>query len=262
MKLFYFSGTGNSYRIAKKISKEFHNAQLVKISLQNSDTHNPIDDSVIGVVFPLYYFGLPIIVRDFLQNLNVTKSSYVFIIVTRGIPFAGGAKKQLRTIFKKKNIQYNYFQYLTLGNNFIFYGFDASSEEERMNRNRKNDNKIRTIIKAIKAEKNSQKYSILDYPPFPFITFHIPTYGYKAFQKSIYNNDSPFEVDQKRCTKCKKCEQHCPVDNISVSAQVKWKHDNCQLCLACYNCCPHNAIQYIDMSKKINTSGKKQYWNF
>jgi NAD-dependent dihydropyrimidine dehydrogenase PreA subunit len=128
-------------------------------------------------------------------------------------------------------------------------------------RNKKAIAKIESIIRAIDKRKKTKIFSPVDYPPFPFVTFNMPRYGYRHFLK-IYNDDTHFVVDTARCNQCKKCEQFCPVYNIYFTTEVKWKHENCQLCLACYNCCPNQAIQYIDHKYKVNTHGKNQYWNY
>jgi flavodoxin len=60
--VFYFSGTGNSLKVAKAISKELENCEIVSMS-------GPFDltktyDSV-GFVYPTYFWGLPKRVIEF-----------------------------------------------------------------------------------------------------------------------------------------------------------------------------------------------------
>ena len=134
--IYYFSGTGNSYRIAKSICGGLENAGLINIAKQQSAERNH-SNNIIGLVFPLYYFGLPVIVEEFLQRLEIPQSAYVFIIVTRGEPMAGGAKRQLDALFHAKDRTYHYLRYITMGNNFPFHFFNGSKETLKAQRNQK-----------------------------------------------------------------------------------------------------------------------------
>ena len=258
--IYYFSGTGNSYNIAKNICDGLENSKLINIAKLHSLNCDYASET-IGIVFPLYYFGIPIIVDEFLLQLNIPENAYVFVIVTRGEPMAGGAKRQLDAAFRASGMTYQFFRYVTMGNNYPFHVFNGSKEKVKEQRNKKVGEKVLTFLADIKMKKQSRIFSILDYPPFPTITYKIPTYGYKHFLQ-MYNKDTCFEVDRNLCNKCKKCEYACPTDNTEVNSNVEWKHINCQMCLACYNCCPKNAIQYVDPQNKVDTNGKRQYWNF
>lgn len=258
--VYYFSGTGNSYRIAAMIPNKLENVRLINMAQgQRAEAHS--SSAVIGLVFPLYYFGLPVIVEEFLRNLEIPDDCYIFILVTRGEPLAGGVKRQLDQIFDEKHRAYHFLRYLTMGNNYPFYGFDSSTVATKRARNQMSGKKLTSMIVDIQKRKASKQFSPLDYPPFSQITLNLPTYGYRHFL-AIHHRDSSFVVDHNRCNNCEKCRSVCPVGNIEVNDHPAWKHESCQLCLACYHVCPTNAIQYIDPLHKVNTTGKRQYWNF
>jgi NAD-dependent dihydropyrimidine dehydrogenase PreA subunit/flavodoxin len=260
--IYYFSGTGNSYRVAKTISEnmDIKNVELINIAQRKNHEHDN-SKGMLGFVFPVYYFGLPVIVEDFIKQLEIPQNAYVFIVVTRGQPLAGGAKRQIDKLFREKGRTYHFFRYITMGNNYPFYFFNGSKDRLKESRNHKADITALAVATAVNAKKQSKVFSILDYPPFPTIMFKLPTFGYKHFLQ-IYNQDSCFIIDENQCNKCKKCVRVCPTNNIEFHSKVVWKHENCQMCLACYNCCPKNAIQYIDPLNKVDTNGKRQYWNF
>lgn len=258
MKIFYFSGTGNSYHIAKKISNSFDdNTELIKI--KDNNYFGVIEDKIVGIVFPIYYFGLPVLVEEFIRKINISKDTYLFIIVTKGVSLGGGVKTQLEKLFQGKK-KYNYFQYITMGDNFVLDFWDATPPQKTLIRNEKSNKEIIKITKAIKNQQDRKKYAFIDY--FYFITKNIPRYGYKTYKQNIYLKDSFFVVDKKQCMLCKKCEKSCPVNNIKITTKVEWKHENCQMCLACFHCCPRNAVQYENKEKNIDTKNKSQYWNF
>jgi len=252
-KIFYFSGTGNSYRAAKRLSEKISNCQLQKIT---SGTINEFDhDDIIGIIFPVYYFGIPKVVENFLINSNFNSDCYIFVIVTRGIPFAGGVRNQLLNILRNK---ISYFQYITMGDNFNIDFWNSSSDETKELRNRQSDIIINKIAISISNKIFKRKYTLVDF--LWFITKNFPRYGYKTYLNKVYNSDDCFSVSTETCIQCNKCVKYCPVDNIKFDKQVLWMHKNCQLCLACFHCCPVNAIQYNN--GYLTTKGKNQYWNY
>lgn len=252
-KIFYFSGTGNSYRVARGLSDRLDNCELVRIDINEAIID--IDEDVVGVVFPLYYFGMPRIVESFFKNYRFKKDCYLFVIVTRGVPFAGGARRQLLDNLTNK---ISYLQYMTMGDNFNIDFWDSSSVRVRESRNKKADMAIEKIASLITNRKVKRGFVLVDY--LWFITKYIPRYGYNAYLEKMYNSDNFFNIDSSSCIKCSKCVRSCPVNNVIIEDEVKWMHQNCQLCLACYHCCPVNAIQYNN--GRFNTIGKGQYWNY
>ncbi|PKM66477.1 MAG: hypothetical protein CVU95_10870 [Firmicutes bacterium HGW-Firmicutes-2] len=252
-KIFYFSGTGNSYQVAKKIGMRIDDCELIKITYK---TRNIIhEDDVIGIIFPVYYFGLPEVVENFLFNFDFKSGSYLFVIATRGIPIAGGVRKQLVEILGNK---ISYFQYITMGDNFNIDFWDSSSIKTKELRNSQCDAAIPKIAMSINCRLEKKRYMLVDF--LWFITKKFPRYGYNTYLNNIYNSDNSFYVNDKLCTKCNKCVRSCPVENIKLDKKILWMHNNCQLCLGCYHCCPNNAIQYNNGN--LTTIGKRQYWNF
>ena len=81
--IFYFSGTGNSLYVAKSISKELGNCEI--ISMTKPFNSIKIYDSV-GFIYPTYYWGLPKRVIEFVNNLklNNNKNTYYYSIATYG----------------------------------------------------------------------------------------------------------------------------------------------------------------------------------
>ncbi len=60
MKVFYFTATGNSLAVAKKIGGE-----LISIPQVMNDENLEYKDDVIGVIFPVYGCNVPKIVSRF-----------------------------------------------------------------------------------------------------------------------------------------------------------------------------------------------------
>ena len=84
--ILYFSATGNSEYVAKRIA-----AKTGDITVSITDCYKKQSFSfneqykTLGIVSPTYSWGLPVIVTEFLQKLNLSyKPDYIFFIATYG----------------------------------------------------------------------------------------------------------------------------------------------------------------------------------
>ena len=82
-KLFFFSGTGNSLKMARDLAAELGDAEVVPIP-EALKKLGSIDADRIGIVFPVYMWGLPLIVAEFCRRLLAPSSAYIFGVATCG----------------------------------------------------------------------------------------------------------------------------------------------------------------------------------
>ena len=82
--IYYFSGTGNSYQVAKLL------AYLTQDKMQDISTVKDYkhDDSVMGFVFPVHGWRPPKIVREFIKKMTIQsnnlQSHYCYALCTAG----------------------------------------------------------------------------------------------------------------------------------------------------------------------------------
>jgi hypothetical protein len=83
--LYYFTGTGNSLAVAEGLSRKLGDCELVPIAslAVGSGPVVPSADRV-GIVTPIYFFGLPSLVLLFAGRLDIRKVKYIFAVVTMG----------------------------------------------------------------------------------------------------------------------------------------------------------------------------------
>ena len=68
--VFYFSGTGNSLKVAKDLAKEIQHCEIASMgSTKAYDLQQGYE--TIGFVYPTYFRGEPLKVREFISNLNL-----------------------------------------------------------------------------------------------------------------------------------------------------------------------------------------------
>ena len=84
----------------------------------------------VGFIFPLYYSGLPKIVIDFINRLNITKSDYFFTTITSAGDINEQPLQQLDKILKSKSKKLNAGFLVTLPSNYII-GYDVAPEEKQ-----------------------------------------------------------------------------------------------------------------------------------
>ena len=118
--IYYFTGTGNSLKVARDLSKNLVDSELIPIAKvwQNENIVSP--SKKVGIIFPLYYYGLPKIISDFLNKINFAKTDYIFAVITMGGEWEGVSLKQLEKILRAKSKTLNAGFLIQMPNNFIF----------------------------------------------------------------------------------------------------------------------------------------------
>lgn len=233
-KIFCFSGTGNSLYAATRIASEI-NAEVA--NMKNGGECN-VD--VIGIVFPVYFWGLPLTVERFLGELRITnKDAYIFTVITCG-GFAWGADGAVNELLKRQNVQLSYSAKLRMVRNYLpeFAVNDSKELWERA------DRELDKIIAALKR-RDVTKIS-----------------RYTALNKAMHKKYPPLKTDcgslftVNGCRGCEACARVCPNDNIVMKDGKPKFGSSCELCMGCVNICPANAIDYNGQ-----TQDKKRYKN-
>jgi ferredoxin/flavodoxin len=239
--VFYFSGTGNSLKAAKDLSRELGNCEIISMT-------KPFDfikqyDS-IGFVYPTYFWGLPKRVIEFIKSINLdnNKNTYYYSITTYG-GSAGNAIYQLyELLFNIHGIKLNYGQKLQMFSNYVVI-YDMSEKINEITT--KSHEKLIPIVNSIKMKRNNRVNKSTKI--FGFIN--------KGFINKVSNMDKDFTINS-NCTGCGICEKVCPVKNIEMADnKPRYKH-HCEQCVACIQFCPQRAINYKDV-----TQNRRRYTN-
>ena len=238
--IFYFSGTGNSLQAAKNIA-ERNSEKLISIanemSNNNSDfEYNLKDSEIIGFIFPVYAWGPPKQVLNFINKLkfNNLKDNYIFFAATCGKNI-GNTAKVINTCLKKKNLILNSGFSIVMPSNYIIMGDIDSKDIEgkKLIAAEETLKKINTIIKERKRD-----VFLVTKGKMPVILTSVinPLFSKGAADtKKFYADDS--------CISCGICESVCNCKTIRVEGKPKWGKE-CTQCLACIHFCPVKAIQY------------------
>jgi len=236
--IYYFSGTGNSLKIAKDLCRLLPEARIVPIN-KKLLTKDIVDHSAkIGLVFPVYAEGLPVMVEKFIDKLEGKRGVYFFGISNFG-ESAGGSLSQLRQLLERKGMQLQAAFAIKMPDNFnIFY--PPASEVEVQADLKAQEEKMGYIAEMINT---CQRISV----PSVAVSLETGSWQRPPFEPS--NADKKFWVDEK-CNGCGVCAKVCPADNISLTERKPVWYHHCELCLACFQWCPRQAIQHEDKTTK------------
>jgi hypothetical protein len=128
--IYYFSGTGNSLEIARTVSIAMENCSLTGIASLRGQNRVESQSQTIGLVFPLYFAGLPQMIVDFLKRVSFQDDGYLFAIVSAAYPWSGYVLHQLEGWLKKKNRALAAGYYMTTVENFLSkYVIPGQSEQ-------------------------------------------------------------------------------------------------------------------------------------
>jgi len=223
MRIFCFSGSGNSYWVAKEISAYFSKQPELITSFKDKSTIE-IADSQVGIIAPVYLNDIPKVVKEFILKLSFTdNNAYVFTVLTS----SSGKNK---SGFKNVNIA------LAQHNAKLALAYDISmpsSFRERADITSVLDavpQKVADITKAIAGKQDNYiSHGSIVLP--------------KSFTKLsvMYRPLTRMTVSEK-CDGCGLCCKLCPTSNIEIQNAKAVRGKNCIACTACVNWCPQHAI--------------------
>jgi len=243
--IYYFSATGNSLTVAKDITQTLSQAELIPMTkVLGSDQKTEHD--VVGFVFPVYMFGLPLIVVDLLKKIKIKPGAYVFSVATFG-GLQGRPHSLAKKILEKRGFSLAAgFSILMPGNYTPLYGAIAQEKQEKMFQAQK----IKT--QQIGDCVRERRIGALEEKPF-LPNFLLYSMLYKGGSSQIPLSAKGFWTTGS-CVKCGLCAKVCPVANIVMHNGKPLWLTHCQHCMACLQWCPAEAIQY-----KRSTFGKRRY---
>lgn len=247
--IYYFTGTGNSLAAAKKIAAALGETRLVPVASlgENEGTITPEAERV-GIVCPVYFAGLPLMVASFAERLRPDAASYVFAVVTYGGSGAAPALGQLDGILREHASRGldSGFSVRMPGNYILMYESPMGAKRAAMLAAA--DEKIARIAGEIR-ECRGQKL------PQSFVEQLVHTLGYGWFRKNAHDKDRTFTVLD-NCTSCGTCVAVCPAGNITLVDEKPVFSHHCEVCCACIHACPVQAIQ-----AGSKTGGRERYRN-
>jgi len=231
----WFSGAGNSKTVAQDLHVTLGYDQLLAIPevIKNPELLSDID--TLGLVFPIYFFGPPAVVRtlisETLKNLAL-EIDYLFIIFTHGgLPFY--APSITDRLLAEAGYAPSYVDTITMVDTYIPL-FKIPQEKKQQSIHAKIGSKIESISTRLQA----QDIKVAIRLPFTRLLQGI---WQNSLSKRGQKDKNFLITDQ--CTECGICAQVCPVQNIVMERNRPIFLHSCEQCFACYHHCPEQAIR-------------------
>jgi ferredoxin len=232
--IFFYTGTGNSLWVSRRLAERLGGAELVSITSPGA-AEEAKDSEITGLVFPVYIWGVPAPVIRFVEKLSLPESSYVFATAVNGGQVSN-TLVQLAKILARKGVRLSAGYQVKMPSNYIPWG-GPGPEEKQHELFRHADEKISRIASCIREKEHLQ---IDKGPLWQRIVF---TFIYKMTFNQVPSMDAKFRVDEK-CNQCGICSKVCPAANITLQeGRPVWNHV-CHQCFSCLQWCPKESIQY------------------
>lgn len=243
--ILYFSGTGNSEYVAKKIGDYLEDEVLnLFYRIKNKDYSKLISDRPWVIVAPTYAWQLPHIVRDWLLRAKLEGNKKIYFVLTCGEGI-GDAGKYAEKLCDRINMQYMGISRIRMPENYIAM-FDVPEKDEIIKIVKKAQAMIQVTAQIIEAEvyNDMARTGIRDKVLSSVVNKGF--YRYAVSAKKFYAKDG--------CISCGKCEDICPCSNIKLkNGKPVWGKE-CTHCMACICHCPKEVIEYGKISE-----GKVRY---
>jgi ferredoxin/flavodoxin len=271
--IYYFSGTGNSFIVAKEIS-EIVEADLVRISeIMNNEADFIIESNRIGIVFPSYLSalsGFPLIVERFVKSISNIASLKIFAVCTCGgyecvnaLPSLAKLKKVIRSCGGKLSAE---FSVRLPMNNLDYDHIPIPIERDQVKIIERGKKRVKNIGYRIiknKGSKNKsakQVFNILMQPLYMLMRpsimkslkemAEIPSDTKLPYSQLIPLTDKSIVVEES-CNACGICVKVCPVKNIKITGRKPVFQHTCEMCFSCDEWCPSNAIHHWGRQRGI-----------
>jgi ferredoxin len=227
------TGTGNSLFLASK----FKDAEILFIDqLISGEKALPEDIDILGIIYPVYCFGIPnpveVFVKDILSVRDNSNLEYLFAINTNG-GTPGSANRQLELLLAENGLALAYAESIRMPDGYIPIMRKFASEMQALALVEKQGKKIEKIISDIESFQIKLPAKGL-----------IPNTIRKIARKwNTPHKENGLKLNAK-CIGCGICSRVCPTGNIEIIDGKPQFSDKCISCYACYHRCPEKALAY------------------
>ena len=240
-RIFYFTGSGNALSIARSIAAGLGNTEVLAIA-SHPDGYSAGDEERIGLVFPVYAWGPPRMVTEFVQGLRARPEQYVFAVATCG-GTAGKSNRILRQRLRANGadldagfvVRGEVFAPLPgMGEPFIMKLVQWLARNDMAQ-----DVKMR-LPEIIDTVANKRPHALEKTNP---MVDAITSALHGPILRMFRTSDKNFAAGA-ACTSCGVCARICPRENVVLADGKPVWHHNCEACYACLHWCPEQAITF------------------
>ncbi len=242
----YFSGTGNSLSVARKLQSLLGGQASILPIRKDSRKLNIIAERLI-LVYPVYFQTIPRMLKMFLNKLEFPQKTIDIVAVATCNGGPGHSLFTVDRILKKRGQSLRAGYAITMPGNSVIIRDYTNPPEVRAQRLEESIQRMEEIAQCIRSKQSDPiggDNSFLS---------HFRGLVTGTVAKYLYRTPSRFKTSD-ACTKCATCIRVCPASNIQlINGAIRWG-SSCEHCLACFHWCPAKAIELSN-----STVGKLRY---
>lgn len=252
--IYYFSATGNSLSLARNMADKLGNCNLVPIAKTIEKANIKITTPRVGIVFPVFAWGMPRIVEEFVNKLSFSRKPYIFAIATC-VAIQGNTLKDLKKALRLNGLDLNAGFAVKAGRSSLMKLNSLDNIIIKLDRHRKQIKSSEARLPEMLATIEKLANHSPETSSWAANIFGSMFHGLAV--KTFKNIDSTFIIDGS-CTGCGTCVKLCPRSNIVIENGRPVFLHNCELCHACIQWCPGFAIRHpnfdISLSQYRNSA--------
>jgi len=237
--LYYFSGTGNTELVVKRIRDKFTqmgwNATLIKIEdVTKKKVAVDLEQfDLIAIGSQVIGYSIPRLVRKFIKQIPPSsRQRPVFVFRTCGgvAPINYNVSKEMMRMLRRKGYVVFYEQLFTIGSNWIMK-FDNIIMKQLYEATM---NKVDIMCEEVIKGKEHRYHTSTGLRLKMGLLAQVASLCLRFLGKDMKVNHS--------CTNCGLCVMNCPEGNIIEKKGTIKYGTSCSACLRCVYSCPNKAI--------------------
>ena len=265
--IFFFSGTGNSRFVANRLADRL--CEQASFIPETDPEKCSFSGSTLGFVFPVYSWGIPPLIEEFIARLSeefckdVQKSgTYVWMACTCGDE-AAFTPEMLSKALSARNIPLKGIWSVIMPNNYVLLpGFNVDNKEVEKSKLEAAPARIDAIAEAI-----ARKETCIDIVRGKHASFK---------SKMVYPLFKRWGIFPRRwrwtpeCIGCEQCAVTCPMGNIRMQNGHPLWGDRCVSCLmlphlpyprsGLRKCHTHQRTVYLPLEEMISSHCGNASW--
>lgn len=230
--LFYYSQTGNTELLCRKIQSEFPEFELIDI--RKAEGEKPSAFDLAGFACHTWNLDLPVFFKRYIESMPEVQNVPAFILISFSV-MEGRAVKNAGILLKDRG--FRIFDYHSIKMPDSFPPFRKKGIE---NENYPDDKELLTLNGFLDRLGESDQLREKRIKP-GFWNTVIKGPGIDKIKKDF----GSLKADPEKCSHCGFCSANCDYESIQCSPEPQFHMDSCMACYSCLNNCPEGAI-YTD----------------